>query len=65
MPFRVLLAVALDVLNEFEKVEVAVPPLLAAMAPAEVARAPPLLLFWPELSREDESLFWFELSRLD
>ena len=57
-PFRVLTALAVEVLNALVKVEVAVAPLLAAMAPAEDADESPELLFWPEWSS------WLELSVL-
>ena len=51
LPVRALVDVADEVLNEFATDELAVPPLLAAAAPATSALASPELLFWPELSR--------------
>ncbi len=50
VPFSVLLALADDVLYEFRGLAFAVPPLLAAAAPAAVALALPLELLFP-LSR--------------
>jgi hypothetical protein len=46
VPFRVLLALAVEVLKAFDALEVAVPPLLAAAAPKAVALALPVELFW-------------------
>jgi hypothetical protein len=54
VPFSVLIALAVEVLNAFETLEVADPPLLAAAAPSAVALALPLELFWLALL----SLFW-------
>ena len=51
LPVRALVDVADEVLNELATDELAVPPLLAAAAPATSAVASPELLFWPELSR--------------
>jgi hypothetical protein len=57
VPLSELVAVAALLLKESEKVDVAVPPLLAAAAPAAVARALPLLLFCPLLLSCD-ALAW-------
>ena len=46
VPFKVLIAVAVEVLNAFEKLAVAVPPLLAAADPVAVALASPVERFW-------------------
>jgi hypothetical protein len=52
LPSRRLVAVALEVLNEFDRFEVEVAPLFAAEVPVPAALDAPELRFWPDESRE-------------